>query len=107
MESCTVSLSRILLPLIRLNTAIRHSWQRPRPKHKKGSETEQEAFIENLPNIFKKVEEENPEAEIDLWFFDEHRLGLKPILRKVWSPIGERPTAIVNHRYEWLMSMDL
>jgi transposase len=81
---------------------LRHSWQSPRPKHKKGSETEQEEFIENLPNILKKVEEKNPQAEVDLWFFDEHRVGLKPILRKVWSPIGERPTAIVNHRYEWL-----
>ena len=48
------------------------------------------------------MEEKNPQAEVDLWFFDEHRVGLKPILRKVWSPIGERPTAIVNHRYEWL-----
>ena len=81
---------------------LRHSWQSPRPKQKKGSETEQDVFIENLPNIFKKVKEKNPQAEVDLWFCDEHRAGLKPILRKVWSPIGERPTAIVNHRYEWL-----
>ncbi|MBD2580401.1 hypothetical protein H6G50_22325, partial [Oscillatoria sp. FACHB-1406] len=36
---------------------------------------------------------EKPEAEIDVWFFDEHRVGLKPILRKVWSPVGERPIA--------------
>lgn len=81
---------------------LRYSWQRPRPKHKKGSEVEQQEFIENLPNILKTVEEKHPEAEIDLWFFDEHRVGLKPILRKVWSPIGERPIAMVNHRYEWL-----
>ena len=39
---------------------------------------------------------------MDLWFFDEHRVGLKAIIRKVWSPIGQRPTAIVNHGYEWL-----
>lgn len=37
-----------------------------------------------------------------MWAFDEHRVGLKPILRKVWSPIGERPIAPVNHRYEWI-----
>jgi transposase len=29
-------------------------------------------------------------------------VGLKPIIRKVWAPIGERPIAIVQHRYEWL-----
>lgn len=36
-----------------------------------------------------------------MWAFDEHRLGLKPILRKVWSLIGDRPIARVNYRYEW------
>lgn len=33
---------------------------------------------------------------------DEHRLGLKPILGKVWAPRGQRPIARVQHRYEWL-----
>ena len=33
---------------------------------------------------------------------DEHRLGLKPILGKVWAPRGRTPTAPVKHRYEWL-----
>jgi transposase len=33
---------------------------------------------------------------------DEHRIGLKPILRGVWAPKGERPIAIGHHRYEWL-----
>lgn len=37
-----------------------------------------------------------------MWSFDEHRLGLKPIIRKVWAPIGERPLAVVYHRYEWV-----
>ena len=33
---------------------------------------------------------------------DEHRLGLKPILRKVWAKQGHRPIATVHHRYQWL-----
>src|SRR5712691_10554990 len=33
---------------------------------------------------------------------DEHRIGLKPITRGVWAPIGERPLALGHHRYEWL-----
>ncbi len=33
---------------------------------------------------------------------DEHRLGLKPILRRVWARRGHRPVAVVRPRYEWL-----
>ena len=33
---------------------------------------------------------------------DEHRIGLKPIMRGVWAPIGERPVAVGHHRFEWL-----
>jgi hypothetical protein len=33
---------------------------------------------------------------------DEHRIGLKPIVRGVWAPIGERPIALGHHRFEWL-----
>lgn len=33
---------------------------------------------------------------------DEHRVGLKPILRRVWTPPGEAPIAPVDPGYEWL-----
>ena len=33
---------------------------------------------------------------------DEHRLGLKPITRRIWAPVGERPIAAGHHRFEWL-----
>lgn len=33
---------------------------------------------------------------------DEHRLGLKPILGRVWAPRNRRPTVRVQHRYQWL-----
>lgn len=33
---------------------------------------------------------------------DEHRIGLKPITRRVWAPVGERPIAFGHHRFEWL-----
>ena len=39
---------------------------------------------------------------MELWSFDEHRLGLKPVVGKVWSPLGQRPEAVVNPRYEWM-----
>lgn len=33
---------------------------------------------------------------------DEHRLGLKPVTRRVWSRAGERPIALGHHRFKWL-----
>ncbi|MGB3401125.1 MAG: IS630 family transposase [Microcoleaceae cyanobacterium] len=81
---------------------LKYSCQSPRPKHRKGDADLQKKFIKTFPSKVDQLEKQYPEAEIDVWFFDEHKVGLKPILRKVWSPIGERPTAIVSHRYEWL-----
>ena len=48
-----------------------------------------------------RLKEAYPTAKVELWCEDEHRLGLKPIIRKVWSPIGERPRVSVHQRYEW------
>jgi transposase len=49
-----------------------------------------------------RLKEAYPTAKkVELWCEDEHRLGLKPIIRKVWSPIGERPLVKVHQRYEW------
>lgn len=39
---------------------------------------------------------------MSVWAEDEHRLGLLPVLRRVWAPSGERPTAWVERRYQWL-----
>ena len=48
-----------------------------------------------------RLEESYPTAKVELWCEDEHRLGLKPIIRKAWSPVGERPIAKAHQRYEW------
>lgn len=45
---------------------------------------------------------EHPGQPVEVWATDEHRLGLKPVRRRVWAPIGERPLALGHHRYEWL-----
>jgi hypothetical protein len=48
------------------------------------------------------LEEAHPEAEVELWTEDEARLGLKPVVRRVWAPVGERPTTAGFKRgYEW------
>jgi hypothetical protein len=33
---------------------------------------------------------------------DEHRLNLKPLLRKVWCRHRQRPIVPVQPRYQWL-----
>jgi hypothetical protein len=43
-----------------------------------------------------------PDARIRVWAEDEHRLGLLPVLRRVWAPRGQRPAAHVRRRYQWL-----
>ena len=48
-----------------------------------------------------RLKEGYPTAKVELWCGDEHHLGLKLIVRKVWSPIGERPLLEVHQRYEW------
>lgn len=79
-----------------------HSLKMPRPKHQKGDKERQEEFKKQLPELVQQVQKQHPNAQVEVWAFDEHRLGLKPILKRVWTPIGERPIAVVNHRYEWL-----
>jgi transposase len=37
-----------------------------------------------------------------VWAQDEMRLGLKPVVRRVWAPRGQRPKAPFRRRYEWL-----
>jgi transposase len=44
----------------------------------------------------------HPDAEVAVWAEDEHRLGLLPVVRRVWAPRGRRPTARVERRYAWL-----
>ena len=44
----------------------------------------------------------HPDKPVEVWATDEHRIGLKPILRRVWAPKGQRPIALGHHRYKWL-----
>jgi transposase len=59
------------------------SWQKPRPQHRKGDPEAQKKFKQELLPKVKKLQEKYPQAQIEVWFFDEHRVGLKPIIRKI------------------------
>jgi transposase len=42
-----------------------------------------------------------PEEAVEVWAMDEHRVGLQPIIRRVWAPKGVRPHARVRPAYQW------
>ena len=50
----------------------------------------------------REVREARPSVPVEVWAQDQMRLGLKPLLRRVWAPRGRRPVARVKRRYEWV-----
>lgn len=57
--------------------------------------------LKKLPEEVEKLRQAYPEAQIELWSQDEHRIGLKPILRRVWARKGSKVRAVVRPRYQW------
>jgi hypothetical protein len=49
-----------------------------------------------------KLTQAYPQSRVELWCMDEHRVGLKPVIRRVWARKGQRPLIRVQQRYEWL-----
>jgi len=65
----------------------------PRPVHREGDPAAQEAY----KNLCQRVEEARAEGRaVRAFAHDAHRLGLKPLLRKVWAR-----EAVVARRYQW------
>jgi transposase len=58
----------------------------------------------SLKELAERVNErrEEPGRKVEVWAFDEHRIGLKPILRRQGAPAGQRPIAMGRHRFAWL-----
>ena len=48
-----------------------------------------------------QVEVEVETFEVEVWANDEHRIGLKPLLRRVWAKRGQPFVAPVEPRYQW------
>jgi transposase len=79
----------------------------PRRRHAKAaSEDEQEAWEralrERVERLRGEASEQGRALEVEVWAQDEARVGLKPVLRRVWTLPGRRPLAESFHRYEWL-----
>ena len=49
----------------------------------------------------EELKRAHPGAEVQLWAEDEARLGLKPVIRRVWAPVGKRPIARFKRGYKW------
>src|SRR5271166_6930518 len=54
-----------------------------------------------LAEVVAEEAARHPDTPIETFATDEHRLGLKPVTRRVWAAVGERPIAH-GHRFEWL-----
>ena len=52
--------------------------------------------------MLKRAQAKYPESQIEVWAQDEARLGLIPIVRRVWALRGHRPQALGRRRYQWL-----
>jgi hypothetical protein len=73
----------------------------PRPRHVQADPQAQADFKQHLRPLLRQVATAFPQATVELWAVDEHRIGLKPILRTVWTLPGQRPLAPVEQRYAW------
>src|SRR3954451_22292914 len=67
---------------------------RPRPRSARR--------LKKLATVVAEEAAKHPDTPVEVWATDEHRIGLKPILRRVWAPQGQRPIALGHHRYKWL-----
>ncbi|MFO1208783.1 MAG: hypothetical protein U1E40_06115 [Amaricoccus sp.] len=72
----------------------------PRPRNPQAAGPEEQAAFKKLGEVVAEERRGRPPGRA--WATDEHRLGLKPVRRRVWAPVGERPTAPGHHRFEWL-----
>jgi transposase len=75
--------------------------RKPRPRHIRADPAAQAEFVAHLRPLLRAVATAFPQATVELWAVDEHRIGLKPVVRKAWSLDGVRPLAPVQHRFEW------
>src|SRR5262249_38849339 len=54
-----------------------------------------------LRQLSRAVATAFPDARVELWAPDGHRIGLHPVLKRVWTLPGQRPLAPVELRYHW------
>lgn len=73
----------------------------PRKRHRKKYPAASAVFRAELPERLAGMVGENPGQPVRLWVLDEHRYGLLPVIRRVWSRRGVRVHAPYATTYKW------
>src|SRR3954469_745000 len=68
----------------------------PPPPSRRGHAGGAGGVQKKLEQAVAEARAQHPDTPIEVWATDEHRIGLKPILRRVWAPKGQRPIALVT-----------
>ena len=74
----------------------------PRPQHQEADLDAQQEWKKKLQQEVQQVQQQYPDADVEIWCEDEHRIGLQPVVRQVWVEAGLTPIATVNWKREWL-----
>jgi hypothetical protein len=56
---------------------------------------------QSVRRLLRKVATAFPQATVERWTVNEHRIGFEPVLHTVWCVDGQRPLAPGQPRYEW------
>lgn len=73
----------------------------PRKSHRKKNQAASDAFRAELPQRLTEAVGPSPGKPVRLWVLDEHRYGLLPVIRRVWSRRGVRVHAPYATTYKW------
>lgn len=74
-------------------------WRKPRPRHIAADLEAQRDFKQSLRPLLRQVAAAFPHSRVELWAVDEHRIGLKPLVHKIWTVGDQRPIVPVEHRF--------
>ena len=55
-----------------------------------------------LPPFVHKIQQQNPQRKVEVWFQDEARIGQQGTITSVWADKGTRPISVKQTEYEWL-----
>ena len=74
--------------------------RRPRPVHKKQDKDQRNAFERSFLGQLRQLSIPT-DKPVKVWFADESRYGLLPVIRKVWTLKGLRPHSPWQTKYNW------
>src|SRR5258708_3783028 len=85
-----------------VSQAARLQQARPASAPRQGRSDDPRDLQKNLPERLNEVQQAFPDATVELWATDQHRVGLKPILCRIWVPKRSRPSVTVQHHFQSL-----